>query len=316
MGHSFIRNSVIALDKTLQTIQLATGEILPYDHLILAIGNSNTLSKVAGASQYAFSFDSINDAENAAFQLQRLDSLSLASRPIVLVGASIEGLEVLGEIIRRYQRQWRFKLYVVDAAPVLMANYQGLDAYLKQKCAHLDIERHLGQSVKQVNKDSVELSNGDILPSRVTLWCAGAMPLALLVAAGLTAAHDTLHIVDTHIWLAGDCAELPIAIAKQAYHALPMGKLVAQNIKRHQQNRRLSPFNALPIPSLMSFGEMGFLLAKSHALASPSFIAAKEGVFQANFNLIKQPSHSQEWLGLKNSLQQSGLNMAKLAKNT
>ena len=61
---------------------------------------------------------------------------------------------------------------------------------------------------------------------------------------------------------------------------------------------------------------MCFLLAKSHALASPSFIAAKEGVFQANFNLIKLPSHSQEWLGLKSSLQQSGLNMAKLAKNT
>ena len=317
MGHSFIQNSVIAIDKTLQTIQLATGEILPYDHLVLAIGNSNILSKVEGASQYAFSFDPINDAEYAAFQLQRLDSLSLASRSIVLVGASIEGLEVLGEIIRRYQRQWRFKLYVADAAPVLMANYQGLDAYLKQKCAHLDIEWHLGQSVKQVNKDSVELSNGHILPSRVTLWCAGAMPSPLLVSSGLTAAHDTLQsIVNPHIWLAGDCAELPTAIAKQAYHALPMGKLVAQNIKRFQQNRRLCAFNALPIPSLMSFGEMGFLLAKSHALASPSFIAAKEGVFQANFNLIKLPSHSQEWLGLKSSLQQSGLNMAKLAKNT
>jgi hypothetical protein len=58
-----------------------------------------------------------------------------------------------------------------------------------------------------------------------------------------------------------------------------MGKLVASNIKRFEKNRRLHNFKVLPIPSLMSFGEMGFLLSKTHAIASPSFIAAKEGVF-------------------------------------
>ena len=65
-----------------------------------------------------------------------------------------------------------------------------------------------------------------------------------------------------------------------------MGKLVAENIQRHFQNKPLEAFKPLAIPSLMSFGEMGFLLTDRYALASPSLIAAKEGVFQANFNLL------------------------------
>ncbi len=286
MDHTFIHNTVIKIDKTAQNVTLATGQILSYDHLVIAIGNTSTLHLVEGAAQHALAFTSVSEAEKAAFQLQRLDSLNLAIRPIVLIGASIEGLEVLGEIIRRYQRQWRFKIFVVDSEAVIMPRYQGLDAYIKEKCTHLDIEWHLGQKVQAVHKDCVILENGDTLPSRITLWCAGAMPPPLLIQSGLAtpkryaAITPTLQsIVHPRIWLAGDCAEFPTPLDKQAYHALPMGKLVASNIKRFEKNRRLHNFKVLPIPSLMSFGEMGFLLSKTHAIASPSFIAAKEGVF-------------------------------------
>lgn len=323
MDHTFIHNTVIKIDKTAQNVTLATGQILSYDHLVIAIGNTSTIHLVEGAAQHALAFTSVSEAEKAAFQLQRLDSLNLAIRPIVLIGASIEGLEVLGEIIRRYQRQWRFKIFVVDSEAVIMPRYQGLDAYIKEKCTHLDIEWHLGQKVQVVHKDCVILENGDTLPSRITLWCAGAMPPPLLIQSELAtpkryaAITPTLQsIVHPRIWLAGDCAEFPIPLDKQAYHALPMGKLVASNIKRFEKNRRLHSFKVLPIPSLMSFGEMGFLLSKTHAIASPSFIAAKEGVFQANFNLIKLPKHNSEWLELKDSLQKSAINMSKLAKNT
>ena len=66
----------------------------------------------------------------------------------------------------------------------------------------------------------------------------------------------------------------------------------------------------------MSFGDIGFLLAESHAIASPSFIAAKEGVFQANFNLIQLPNSKHEWYLAKNSFQSSMSNMAELVRNT
>jgi hypothetical protein len=93
-----------------------------------------------------------------------------------------------------------------------------------------------------------------------------------------------------------------------------MGALIAKNINRVRQHRDLMPFKPLAIPSLMSFGEVGFLLFKSHAIASPSLIAAKEGVFQANFNLLKLPRQISEWHDLKDSLTFSAINMGKLVQ--
>jgi NADH dehydrogenase len=194
--------------------------------------------------------------------------------------------------------------------------------YLKELVADLNISWHLGRKVNEVTKNSVILDNGDILPSRVTLWCAGAMPHPLLLASHLAPEQHYAPVLPTlqstqnqHIWLAGDTVAFNTPLAKQAYHALPMGALVAKNINYARQQRPLNTFKPLPIPSLMSFGEMGFLLFKTHAIASPSLIAAKEGVFQANFNLLKLPRQISEWHDLKESLTFSAINMGKLAKS-
>ena len=322
-GHRFLQDSVTAIDKSQQRVQLASGQYLAYDELIVAVGNISLIEKIKGAREYAIPFGSVSDAERAALQLQRLDSLSLPERPVVIVGASIEGIEVLGEIIRRYRRQWRFQLHIVEAQTSIMPQYQGMDSYLKELCNDLDIQWHMGRKVQEVCKDSVVLDNGDVFASRVTLWCAGAIPHPLLAEAGLAphgqyaAVKSTLQSsVDNHMWLAGDAAAFPVDLAKQAYHALPMGALIAKNINRVRQHRDLMPFKPLAIPSLMSFGEVGFLLFKSHAIASPSLIAAKEGVFQANFNLLKIPRQINEWHDLKDSLTFSAINMGKLVKNT
>lgn len=322
VGHRFLQDTVIAIDKLQQRVQLSSGQWLAYDELILAIGNTGLIHHIQGASQYALPFGSIAEAERAALQLQRLDSLNLPQRPVVLVGASIEGLEVLGEMLRRYRRHWRFQLHVIETQSTLMAQFKGMDSYLKERVAGLDIQWHTGRAVTEVTKDSVILDNGTILPSRITLWCAGAIPHPLLAESGLAPArryahvHKTLQsVADEHIWLAGDTADFPQALAKQAYHALPMGAVVAKNIQRRLKGQALIDFKPLAIPSLMSFGDMGFLLFNSHALASPSLIAAKEGVFQANFNLLKLPKQISDWQALKQSLTFSAVNMAKLAKN-
>lgn len=322
-GHLFVQDRVTAIDRQQRRLQLASGRQMSYDHLIIAIGNVSISSRIKGASEHAITFGSVADAERAALQLQRLDSLSLPERPVVLVGASIEGLEVLGEIIRRYKRQWRFQLHVIEQSPQVMPQFPGMDSYLRERDADLDIRWHTGRKVIEVKKDSVVLDNGEVLASRITLWCGGAMPHPLLADSGLAAAGQYAPVqaslqslYDDHIWLAGDAVAFPAALAKQAYHALPMGALIARNLDRLRRGRALADFKALPIPSLMSFGEVGFLLSSSHALASPSLIAAKEGVFQANFNLLKLPRQSADWRQLKDSLYSSALNIGKLAKNS
>ena len=45
-GHRFLQDSVTAIDKSQQRVQLASGQYLAYDELIVAVGNISLIEKI------------------------------------------------------------------------------------------------------------------------------------------------------------------------------------------------------------------------------------------------------------------------------
>ena len=85
-----------------------------------------------------------------------------------------------------------------------------------------------------------------------------------------------------NVFVAGDAAQLPRAVAKQAYNAIDMGALAAANAARFLGGRALQPFKPAPKPVLVAFGDLQtYLVAGRTVLASQVLAAAKEGVHQA-----------------------------------
>lgn len=323
LGHGFVCASVTEIDRAQKRITTTDGRSLPYDDLVLAIGNTANIDRIPDAGRFALPCATIEDAERIGQQLQRLDALSLPSRPIVLVGANFVGLELLGEMIRRFRRQWRFNLHVVDAQPGIMPAYNGLDSWFREQCAGLDIQWHFGRLVKTVERESVLLDDGTRLDSRLTLWCAGDVPPALPAASGLAQAGrypqvlPTLQsVVDEHVWIAGDSAGFPLPLDKQAFHAIAMGGRIAGNLHRQLQKRPPRAYRPLAMPRLMSFGDTGLLLLPSHALAHPGFLAAKEAVYQGNFARFNLPRATGEWVELGDNLRDGAKGMFRLARNS
>ncbi len=84
------------------------------------------------------------------------------------------------------------------------------------------------------------------------------------------------------IFAAGDTAEVPRPIAKQAYHAIDMGRHAARNILRLREGKKTLVFKPAPKPMLVAFGDIDtFLMTDTRVVASPTLAAAKEAVFQA-----------------------------------
>ncbi len=320
LGHRFQPVSVSAIDRRQQRVLTQSGQWLAYDDVVLALGNGGNLGMVPGAREHALPFDSIAGAERVVQQLQRLDALSLPVRPVVLIGAGFEGLEILGEMARRYRRQWRFTVHVVDPLPSLMPAYRGVDSFLKSCVRDLDIQWHLGRKAASVGKDEVLLDDGTRLASRLTLWCGGGMPHPLPVEAGLAEHRQYAPVdphlrstLDEHVWIAGNAARFPTPLDKQAYHALAMGQHVAANLRRLHRRAPLKVFRPMALPKLLSFGETGLALFKTHAIAHPGVIAAKEAVYQANFHRLSLPRQPEEWSDLRQALSDSLEGMGRLA---
>jgi len=287
-GHTFVRDSVTAIDPVRRTVATKRRSVaIGYDALIAAFGGVDATRGVEGVFENAFPFKSAEQCDRIGKRLARLARRRKPAR-VVIVGGGLEGVEALGEILRRY-RDSSLHVTLVEARERLLPEAPAaLDAHVRELCAPYEVEFQMKSPVRSIGPDVVVLRNGRSLPSDLTIWTGGPAPPALLAECGL-AAHGAWATVDAtlqskahpEIFVVGDAAELPTPLSKQGYHAVDMGVCAARNAGRLLSGEPLVPFRPSGKPTLISFGDLTcFLVAGECALAGPSLAAAKEAVFE------------------------------------
>jgi NADH dehydrogenase len=299
-GHRFIDDTVSTIDPASR--RAGTQErsrVLAHDALIVALGGDEAGRSVPGVAEHALGFRSVAQCLAIA---QRLDRLAARHRDaiVTIVGAGIVGIEALGEMLRRHRTHPRLRFRVVEARQRLLPEApSALDAHLRNLCAPWPVEFEIGTPVRRIRAAAVEMVDGRVLPSDLTLWAAGPTAPALLAQAGLAMpgawapVRDTLQsTLHDHVLIAGDAAGLAVPLAKQAYHAIDMGRHAAGNVERLLAGRPLQPFCPLPRPVLIAFGDLDcFLVAGSRVLAGAALAAGKEAVFE----LVMAQLDAQPW---------------------
>jgi len=288
-GHRFLQDRVTELHPDQRRLLTADGQELSFDACIVAAGALWNNHGVPGAARHALPCRSIADA--LAIE-QRLSTVVQQGKPlhIVIVGGGIAGIEALGEILRRYRAAPGLSINLVEAGERLLPGLPAvLDADLRRLCQPHAVRFHTGTAIASVSTNGVHLSDGTRLPSELTLWTTGLAAPALLAQAGLTQAdqvwadvHSTLQSQHaSNIFVVGDCAQLPQAVAKQAFNAIAMGELAAINVTRWLAGATLKPYQASSKPLLIAFGDLDtYLVSGETVLASQALAGAKEGVFQ------------------------------------
>lgn len=308
LGHEFLQDTVLSVDRSEQRLQTRNGLQLDYDILVLAVGKVPCDSGATGALEHASDTKSVAACSRISNSLSRLAALP-GERPVVIVGGGIEGTEMLGEILRRFGGNERLDLHLVEAGEALFERYHGLHEHLVHRMG-TGVKVHCGARVEAVTADHVLLGNGLTLPSRLTLWTAGSRGHPLLTDSGLSQAHQEAPVnsglqslFDPAIFIVGDAARLPQPLEKQAYHAQDMGRHVAESVREHLAGRPLPAFNARPKPSLVSFGDRdAFMFFGDHVLASPTLLGLKEAVYQYGYHELLPPRSRHELSALVRDL--------------
>ncbi len=298
LGHRFIRGSVAHLDLDARLAVLESGRELGFDACIVAPGGINETYGVPGVDRHAWHCKSVDDCEAIG---RRLRTLSRGRKPldVVIVGGGLEGVEVLGEILRRYRRRPRLTVTILESGTRLMPGAPAaLDTSVRRHVRDLPVRILVGTEAVAVTPRQVRLDTGTRLRSDLTVWTGGIAPPPLLQRSGLAtrsgqwaAVRETLQSrYCKAVFVAGDAAGLPRPLAKQAYHALQMGECAAANVDRFLRGRRLRPFRPSPKPMLVAFGDLDtYLVAGRSVLASPALAAAKEAVYQVTMAQLDPP---------------------------
>jgi len=297
-GHRFVRAEVVRIDAPDGAVITSSGRRFPFDACIVAVGGMDETFGVPGAERYALSFKSVDEC---ALIGRRLAQLAQRKGPasVVIVGGGFEGVEALGEILRRYRDRKGLTVSLVEAGPRLMSNSPAtIDRAVRRHCARHDVRFLTGTRVTKVTPTRVHISQGKPLRSDLTIWTGGVKAPPLLRASGLAdragqwapatqALRSKRH---RNVFVIGDAAGLPQPLSKQAYYALQMGVCAAGNVERALAGRRLRDFRPSAKGMLVAFGELDtFLIAGRSVIAAPALAAAKEAVFQVTMAQLDPP---------------------------
>jgi NADH dehydrogenase len=289
LGHSFINQTVSSINGNLQTVTLDDNKTMHYDVLLIASGHTRSNYGIEGANEYAYGFRTAVDVIKIHNDIEAALNINKNPININIIGGGFTGVEVLGELLRKYATNKQLHFNVIEsAARLVQALPEKLSEDILSQCKDYQVSFHFMQTIIEVKQSSIHFTDKESIKSDVTIWSAGTKLPDYLDSINTRAVSNGL-VVNSYlqteefgnIFVAGDSATLAKPVAKQASIALDMGLHAAININRFCAKKTLKPFKVHAKPVLLSLGDINtYFIQGKLVLASPVLAAAKEAVYQ------------------------------------
>jgi NADPH-dependent 2,4-dienoyl-CoA reductase/sulfur reductase-like enzyme/rhodanese-related sulfurtransferase len=175
-----VSTEVLAINPAKKTVAIKNhinGETseLDYDKLILSPGASPVVPPIPGIER-GMTLRTVEDVEKIAASVGKNPASA------VVIGGGFIGVEIAENLVHR-----KIPTALVEAThQVLMPLDPELATLVAQEMRVHGVDLRLGASVVKINADSVELSNGEVLPAEIVILAIGVRPeIGLAKAAGL-----------------------------------------------------------------------------------------------------------------------------------
>jgi NADH dehydrogenase len=279
-GAKFCMASPIAIDHRNKEIKLDSSEVLTFDHLVVALGSATSDFGIPGVSEYALGMKSVTEALTIRAEvMRRFEDLCRfkddTTFNVTVVGGGPTGVEMAGALAELKRGPLKsdepnaaanIRVRIIEASSRLLPSFaESLSARTKKDLEKLEVEVLLNSAVKKVEHRKIELSDGKIIDSEITIWAAGVTGSPAITKLNLPAERGRIKVEKTlqvsnypHIWAIGDNAGafdkngkfLPMV----APVAIQQGKFLAKQIKRISDGKPLEDFKYLDKGSMATIG--------------------------------------------------------------
>lgn len=247
-GVRHVTATVTSIDPLTHTVT-AGGRVFHYDRLVLAAGSRVARPEIPGLSDFGFDVDTYDAALQLDAHLRRLavDPMLPADATVVVVGAGLTGIETACELPDRIRTVFgptvRPRVVLVDHNPRVGSDMgDSARPVIEDALVRNGVETRTGCGVVAVDRDSVTLDSGEVIPSTTLVWCAGmrANPLTEQLPVprdrlGRVTVDDYLRVVGVaDVFAAGDVASARMddehLSVMSCQHSRPMGRFAGYNV--------------------------------------------------------------------------------------
>ncbi|WP_213300946.1 NAD(P)/FAD-dependent oxidoreductase [Paraburkholderia sacchari] len=186
-GAAFRSGTVERIDIEAKCVHLEYDNVpITYDYLVVALGFESEDFGIEGVSQYALPLSNLTDALAIRAHLeQRLarfnDSHDENDLSIVVCGAGITGIELIGELIHQ-KPKWvaqhnlppdKIRITCLDAMPTILPMFDAeLSRYAIQYLADCGVSFQTSSAIDVVTANSVK-SGERVFPAHTIIWTTG-----------------------------------------------------------------------------------------------------------------------------------------------
>jgi NADH dehydrogenase len=186
----YVRGDLAGIDQAARRVRLSDGRELGYDYLMIATGVAANYYGLPGAEENTFGLYTRADAivlrDHVMNGFERLSESGDPNREFVItvVGGGATGVELAGTAaeLRREVIQSTFPdvdparvhVRLIEMAPALvMPFHPKLREYTRKQLVNRGVDIKLNTEIREVRPDCVVLSDGQDLPTDLTVWTAG-----------------------------------------------------------------------------------------------------------------------------------------------
>lgn len=262
---------------------------LPYDHLVLALGSQDDLSRYPGLAEHALRLRSYGDAFNVRSQiLAALEMAEIEDDPaerrrlltFLVVGGNYGGVEVAAELNDYLRLVARHEYPLIDPREVrivLVHSGERLLPELAQTKPRLQrwgegflagsgIDIRLRTRIAAATPEEAILDSGERIPTRTIISCTGNAPPPVL--RDLPLEKDARGRIRTDrfgralgredIWAGGDCSAFPHPDGGTnpplALYAMMTGRQIGINLRRTLAGAALEPYRFTGLGDAVALG--------------------------------------------------------------
>jgi NADH dehydrogenase len=174
-GICWIQDTVVRIEQTSQTIELASGDRLGWAQLVLATGSRPNDFGIPGVQAHSSGFRDLNDVGRLKQWLNSLRQQRDGNAGLIVVGAGPTGVELACKMADLIDGAASVRLVEMgdEILPSSTAfNRERAQAGLERK----GVVVQLNTSVSEVTSSTAVLANGSVLRHSGLIWTAGSNP--------------------------------------------------------------------------------------------------------------------------------------------
>lgn len=264
----FIKDEVVGLDVDERVVELAEGDDVEYDYVLVGLGSQTAYYGIPGLEEHSLTLKSLDDALEIHEAVTDASQNATRGDPaqIVIGGAGLSGIQTAGEIAEfRDIHRAPIEIHLVEALDeIFPGNDPEIQQALRDLLEDAGVRIHTDDPITEANDDAIEFDEGEPLEYDVLVWTGGITGRDAFDDADLEKEHNRLpteanfQTSDERVFAIGDSAiidqgDQPAPPTAQA--AWQAAEVVGENISRALENRPLKTWEFDDKGTVVSVGE-------------------------------------------------------------